>query len=220
MADGTDGGSDHELRANFASEIITWRRRHLISLVDGKKVITFHGVPLPQRKDVKSVIFTAYAFNSDRVKSATSRPFEYQLPVPRESMPRRAYVITMGVNANESHFNLEMAVPSAQRAGLLLGAELQNDYPEIHQIVLYSDLAEDSAQVVVKNASKSNLKAVLDLLAGRPVSPRLRELVDPGHVVRSTTPDDAVVLYVASHGYMNPHGTFFLFPTTPALLGK
>jgi hypothetical protein len=207
-----DAGSDQELRANFASEISTWRRRHLISLVDGKKVITFHGVPLPQRKDVKSVIFTAYAFNSDRVKSATSPPFEYQLPVPRANTPRRAYVITVGVNANESHFNLEMAVPSAQRAGLLLAGELRNDYSEIHPIALYSNLAEDSAQVVVKNARKANLKAVLDLLAGRPISPRLRKLVDPDHVVRSATPDDAVVLYVASHGYMDPHGTFFLFP--------
>jgi hypothetical protein len=44
------------------------------------------------------------------------------------------------------------------------------------------------------------------------VRPNLWDQVDPKHQLREVTPDDAVVLYVASHGYADPQGTFYLMP--------
>ena len=66
------------------------------------------------------------------------------------------------------------------------------------EIPLYSDLAPDSAQMKANTAKKADLKVALDLLAGRAVDPKLQEEVDPKHQLQAATPDDAVVLYVAS----------------------
>ena len=40
----------------------------------------------------------------------------------------------------------------------------------------------------------------------------LRQEVDPEHKLKAARPDDAVVLYVASHGYADSNGTFYLMP--------
>jgi len=192
-----------------------WRKRHRVKLdASGKAMVTFHNIRLPQRVGVEKVAFTAYAFNADRVKSVTTPPFEYTLPSGvAAGASRRAYLVTMGVNANQSHnLDLELAVSSAERVRGLLHRKLHGDYSEVVEVPLYSDLAEDSNQVRQKTASKAGLRAVLDLLAGRSVDPRLRDEVDPKHQLRAAGPDDAVVLYVASHGYADPQGTFYLMP--------
>jgi len=169
---------------------------------------------LPQHATVSSVQFTAYAFNSDRIKSLTTPPFVYTLPdakaVPR---PRKAYLITMGVNANQSrNLNLDLAVPSAERTRAVLNKKLKEEYQEVIETELYSDFAPDSSAVGLNTAKKADLRAVLDLLAGRTVDAALRDEVDPKHQLEPATPDDAIVLYVASHGYADPQGTFYLLP--------
>ncbi|PWT90984.1 MAG: hypothetical protein C5B54_06210, partial [Acidobacteria bacterium] len=58
-----------------------WRKLHqVIPDGSGQATIIFRNIRLPQRSDVKKVMFTAYVFNSDRVKSQTTSPFEYVLP--------------------------------------------------------------------------------------------------------------------------------------------
>jgi WD40 repeat protein len=193
----------------------SWRKLQQIQLVEGKYAHTFSHIQLPQRLGVKTVWFTAYAFNSDRVKSVTTPPYEYEIPksVRGQSATRRAYLVTMGVNANQSHnLDLELAVSSAERVRTLLRAKLQADYSEVVEIPLYSDLDTDSNQIKLKTASKANLRAVLDLLAGRSMGSSRRDEVDPKHQLRAAGPDDAVALYVASHGYADPQGTFYLMP--------
>lgn len=209
-----DNKYDEEEAADPSAGVLTWRKRHVIELVSGRCVITFRHVLLPRRTDAKSVTFTAYAFNSDRVKSVTSPPYEYKLQSQKPSSfpTRRAYVIVMGVNANESHLNLEISVSSAERARMLVRANVEKTYPDVVQVSLYSDLAPDSTRIVTKNARKIHLKTVLDLLAGRSVDPGLRDAVDPKHQIRPAAPDDAVILYVASHGYVDPQGNFYLIP--------
>jgi hypothetical protein len=126
---------------------------------------------------------------------------------------RRAYLLTIGVNANQSpNLNLELAVSSAERARSLLRDKLRAEYTEVVEIPLYSDLDTESNQPKLKVASKADLRAVLDVLAGRSVEAKLRDEVDPKHELRAAGPDDAVVLYVASHGYADPQGTFYLMP--------
>jgi hypothetical protein len=170
-------------------------------------------VRLPQRSEISSAAFNAYAFNSDRVKSSTSTTVIYVWPAPATPARRRAYVVTMGVNANQSpHLNLELAVSSAERTRNLIRDQLRATYPDIVEIPLYSDLDETGNQPRLKAATKANLKAVLDLLSGRAVDEKVRDEVDPKHKLQAATPDDAVVLYIASHGYADPQGTFYLMP--------
>lgn len=200
------GSSDTEREA--------WRNLHRINLTEGRYVHTFSHIRLPQRSGVDKVAFTAYVFNSDRVKSRTTPPYEHELVPPSpESVSRRAYLITIGVNANQSHnLDLELAVSSAERVRSLLRAKLQLEYQEVREVRLYSDFEPDSNRLRSKSARKANFKAVLDLLAGRSVDPSLRGEVDPKHQLRAAGPDDAVVVYVASHGYADPQGNFYVVP--------
>ena len=208
------GTSAESLPGSREPELESWRTRHQINLIDGQHTRTFSHIRVPQRPGVDKVAFAAYAFNSDRVKSLTTPPYEYKLPTATQGnvVSRRAYLITMGVNANQSRWNLELAVSSAERARHLLRGKLQGEYQEIVEVPLYSDLVEDGVQVSSTRARKAHLQAVLNVLAGRPVVPALRDEVDQGHRLRSATPDDAVVLYIASHGYADPQGSFYLIP--------
>ena len=52
----------------------------------------------------------------------------------------------------------------------------------------------------------------MDLLSGISVDPSLRDEVDGRHLLQPATPDDAVVLYIASHGYADPQGTMYIIP--------
>ena len=174
-----------------------------------RKTFTVH---LPHARAEREIELEAYAFNEDRVKSATAKA-TYKLQKAASTGAGRAYLITMGVNANESpNLNLELAVSSAERARALLHSNLQTNYNEVLEIQLYSDLDADSNQVKSKAASKANLEAVMDLLAGRAVDTQVKEQVDPKHQLRAAGPDDAVVIYIASHGYADPQGTFYLMP--------
>jgi len=205
--------STKSLPGSREAELQSWRKLHEIDLIKSQYTHTFSHIRLPQRPGVARVDFTAYAFNSDRVKSLTTPPFEYTLLSAKAAAQRRAYLITMGVNANQSHnLDLELAVSSAERARALLRAKLQAAYPVVFEIPLYSDLDADGNQVRLKTATKADLRAVLDLLAARSVNPSLRDEVDPKHQLQAAGPDDAVVLYVASHGYADPQGTFYLMP--------
>jgi WD40 repeat protein len=194
----------------------TWRRLHEVKLdASGKVTITFHHVRLPERAGVEKVEFTAYAFNRDRVKSLTTAPYNYHFAQSArlKARPRTAFLVTIGVNANESrNLDLDLAVSSAERVRALLRDKLKTNYTEVVEVPLYSDFEADGNQVRLKRASKADMKAVLDLVAGRPVSPSLRDEVDPKHRLRSAAPDDAVVFYMASHGYADPQGTFYLMP--------
>jgi WD40 repeat protein len=193
-----------------------WRKLHEITLPNGNHTYTFRGIRVPRRQRLNTLQFTAYAFNSDRVKSQTALS-EYSLRATSSfSTPShvpRAYLITIGVNANQSHnLNLDLAVSSAEKVRALMRDKFSPDYSEVVEIPLYSDFLADSNQVKSKAASKTNLRAALDLLAGRPVSPSLRDEVDPKHQLREAEPDDSIVLYVASHGYADPQGAFYLMP--------
>jgi WD40 repeat protein len=195
----------------------SWLRDSRI-LDRGARVLQIPHVQLPRRAGVDHVIFTAYAFNRDRVKSETSAPFSFPsggaLSPPAQPRRRRAYVITMGVNATQAGgpWDLSVAVPSAREAARLWRERLSKEC-EVIEINLMAEVDADGA-IARADATKSNLRAILDLLAGREkqVSAGVRQAVDPQRRLRPATPDDAVVLHVASHGYANPQGQFFLIP--------
>jgi hypothetical protein len=89
---------------------------------------------------------------------------------------------------------------------------LAAEYSRVAEIRLYSELDPKSDQIKAKAATKEDLRATLELLSGKQVEPRLQERIDPQRRIRPAQPDDAVVLYVASHGYADPQGRFYVLP--------
>ncbi|MFN0123052.1 MAG: hypothetical protein ACKV2V_21335, partial [Blastocatellia bacterium] len=200
-----------------ATNLPLWRGENQIRVdpVTGRATLQFDNIRLPRRTDGDPVLFTAYAFNADRVKSADAASFTY-VPAPvRERTPRRAYVITMGVSAaQDPAWDLWFAAPGAREIGALVRAKLEQagQFDEIISVPLLSDYEAGGAGLAEKTATRENLEATLALLAGRPVTPARRAAIPNQQRLRPVTPDDLVLLYIASHGYADPQGTFYVVP--------
>lgn len=196
----------------FERELDLWRRTHAVSLdADGKATLTFEHIKLPRKSDKKEIDFTAYAFNRDRVTSELSTPFKYRLPASLQRVKPRAYVLTIGVDANESGWNLSFAAASADEVQKAIAAKVGKEY-EVIQVSLLSTFVPESFRPALTQATKENIHAVLDSLAGRFVSPeRQRHL---GHIngLKPADPDDLVFIYIVSHGFSDPQGNFFIIP--------
>jgi hypothetical protein len=186
-----------------------WRELTHIGLdANGSQRLTFP-VRLPQKADWYTSTISAYAFNADRVKSATAtttveRPNAFQ---PRQG---RAYVITVGVNKTSSSpaWDLLYAVNDARSLGATLAASLSagQQFAEVVPIRLVSD--HDEPRPGEAEAVKAHLQTVLDLLAGRPVSPERIRAVPEAKKLRPARPEDLVLLAISSHGYTDTTGGF------------
>src|SRR5262249_22160588 len=65
-----------KLRPGVREALPEWRERTRVKLAaDNRALITFKNIRLPHDSDKGGVMFTAYAFNEDRVKSITA--FQY-----------------------------------------------------------------------------------------------------------------------------------------------
>jgi hypothetical protein len=62
-------------------------------------------------------------------------------------------------------------------------------------------------------ATKRNIQTVLNILSGGEVMKADREKIPHQEQLQSATPDDLVVLYIASHGYVDPAGRFYVLPS-------
>jgi hypothetical protein len=206
---------------DFDEELAVWREASKVNLVNGKKTFTFT-VKLPSNQPAKEVEFSAYAFNEDRVKSntATSRWSLAEAPKSQSVQPGvkpRAYVISVGVNANENPaFDLQFAANDARRFQEVLSQRLSatGEYSEVVPVSLISDWEERGGQKVTtqRGATKANFKAVIDLLAGRRVSDEIKRAIpNAGKLLRST-PDDLVMILFSSHGYADRNGAFYFIP--------
>lgn len=198
--------------SNADAEMVEWRVANKIPLdpASGKPTCTFHNIQLPRIGFKGTPTFTAYAFNEDRVKSELSEPWKSNY-CARPRVQRRAYVIRVGVDANQSGWNLDFASKSAEDMKQALHDKLARDY-DVVDLSLLSTLKQDDFRTDSNLAKKDNIHAVLDLLAGRPVSETVRIEVDPANKLQKATPDDLVLLFIASHGYADPQGKFYLVP--------
>jgi WD40 repeat protein len=206
---------------NFDDELGVWREADRVDLVDGKRTFTFT-VKLPRNSQAKGVEFSAYAFNEDRVKSETARlrwsPPETATPSATEpGVKPRAYVLAVGVNANENPvFDLQFAANDARRFQEVLPQRLAatGDYSEVVPVSLISDWEMQRGQKVAtkRDATKANFKAVLDLLAGRSVPDEIKRAIPNAEKLARTTPDDLVLILFSSHGYADQSGNFYFIP--------
>lgn len=194
------------------SSVVKTENGRLVSMANGKQRVTFSGIRLPRRSGVSQVEFTAYAFNEDRVKSETSEPAVYVLPQPRPGVRQRAYLLTVGVDAtSDPSLRLAFAPKGAREVAQLLQEKLASQY-EVVTVPLISEYTGEGG--VPKNvATKNNLQTVLSILSGRAVSLADRQPLPNQEQLRAATPDDLVVLYIASHGYADPSGKFYVVPS-------
>ncbi len=148
--------------------------------------------------------FSAYAFNDDHVKSVTTFQ-NYTTPIPIAAGKPNAWLINIGVNNHDNEaWNLNYAVNDALRIGESLRNRLQaqNKYQSIVTIPLISDGKK-------RLATKANIKAVLDRLAGKQVA---LDAIPNHDQLRRATPNDLVLISFSGHG-INLDGQFYLIPS-------
>ncbi len=202
-----------------------WRRSHGIELDrgKGKTEVTFRGIGLPRRKGVGQVVLSAYAFNEDRVKSATARR---RFALPKQWTPRlgRAYLVMVGVNAFENpHWDLRYAAADARRLGAVLQDRLRMAvdpatgkrlYQEIVSVSLISeaDPRSDSHRLREHNATKDKIRAVLERLGGKAVAPERLVGITGSEYLAPARPEDLVLIALSTHGVTDAEGRFYLLP--------
>jgi hypothetical protein len=174
---------------------------------NGKAQVTFTDIALP-RNSGRQVEFSAYAFNSDHIKSETTK-YSYVLPNELQPQKGRAYIVAMGVNNYDApELNLRFAVNDAIGLTAALGQALGKvgNYAEVIPISLISDGTS-------KQATKRNLETVLGLLGGKQIDARVLAKIAGTEKLRKATPDDLVVIYLAGHGYADKAGQFYFVPS-------
>jgi WD40 repeat protein len=215
----SDQATDNGSGTNWRQQLQQWRQISRVTTKDSKPVtassgpqaITLTDIQLPRRAGVSQVEFTAYAFNEDRVKSATSEPAIYRLPQPRPGVQRRAYLITVGVDVTSAGWRLRFARKGVTDIEELLQKSFKSQY-EVVPVQLISAYQKNSDELI-NLATKRHIQTVLNILSGRKVERAEREKIPHQEQLQAATPDDLVVVYVASHGYADPVGKFYAMPS-------
>ncbi len=182
----------------------------------GRATITFERVRLPRRDGIKDVEFAAHAFNADRVKSDTHR---VRHPIPPGLSPRKgnAYVVCVGVNAfDDPKWDLKFAAADARAMSQTLGDSLTKSgrYGKVVVVPLVSDVRREEGKraVAESTATKANLRATLDSLAGGKADPAFLKAVPAAADLREARPEDLVIITFSTHGYNGGDGRFYLLP--------
>jgi WD40 repeat protein len=193
-----------------------WRKENSVPLTDNCFTQPFP-VQLQRLQSLPEVEFTAYAFNADRVKSSAAT-LKYKPVKPLNLVKRRAYIITVGVNAYEDpDWDLSYAARDAQVTEELLAQKLTAT--GIYEIV---PLRLTSEYEVINNqktptkilATKQNFQTVLELLAygSGKVDSSLIGQIPGADKLRKVEPEDLVIISFSSHGYTDKRGRFYLVP--------
>ncbi len=146
---------------------------------------TFKDIQLPT--SAKTVTFTAYAFNSDRIKSSTAK-MEYAYD-PGPTAKPHAYLLQIGVNHYQaSGCELNGSATDAEQLNKLLTERLAARALDVKPVLLVSTATENDA---TKEKIRDALKAIAAV----------------------ATPDDVFFLSFSGHGYGNKDGQFYILPS-------
>ena len=190
--------------------------------------VVFRDISLPTGLESESVEFSAYAFNTDGVKSETVRK-SYVLPEVKPRS-RRGFVVVVGVNAYENQsWDLDYAAEDARATSEMIAQYMRESevFDEVHTVSLIAE-REDKVGPVRGTAARADLLAVLDVLAGQAVAAeRLGDIpcelwsakagsdgrspVSCAKSLSEARPDDLVYLSFSGHGLSGKDGLFHLF---------
>jgi hypothetical protein len=200
---------------SWQGTVARWQRAN--ALGEGDSFRTSFTVPLPTDGARLEQVFTAYAFNEDRIKSETATRSYTIDPQDITARPRRAYVITIGLDGYaDADLQLNYAVADAE----LLARQLARvpGY-ETRELSLLARRRETSPGV-----TREDVLAVLQLLAGTGErAALLAALADHGidaTLIEAATPDDLVIITYSGHGWTDSIGNFFLVPTDGRTSGE
>ena len=205
---------DYDLATNPPTTLSAWRDANRLKDDDDKRGDgVWHlttAVALPTAAGTESQIFSAYAFNEDRVKSIDAL-FAYE----RAKMPARtprAFVISIGIDAYDvDSMSLNYAAADARMIDAAIG-----DIPgfEMHRLVLAGDRPVPGKKV--QRVTADAINAVVAILAGLPVKDAEEEL-GPANIDARTLdmarPDDLVIMTFSGHGWADPQSKFYLLPS-------
>jgi WD40 repeat protein len=202
---------------NLEQEIPLWRTatRILASEDKSPKTLSFK-VKLPKGRDASKVEFTAYAFNEDRIKSDTAKgewSSEQISVLPKaQSIKPKVYLISVGINeTGNPKWTLNYANKDARELQKVLGDKLEAQ--QRFDIVRIALISEKINNTFSYQASKENIKAIFDLLAGRNVKRSILASIPAFKKLQLSTPDDVIIMTFASHGYTDDNGRFYLVPS-------
>jgi hypothetical protein len=179
-------------QASGARDLRLFRDGQLVAFHEGglkNGEYVFDGIRLPHRGPKQPLAFTAYAFNTDLVKSPTAAR-TYTLPDTWPELRGRAFLVDIGVNRMAaSGCSLQYAVADATAMQSALQQRLAAAGYTVEPHLL---IADDSRP---NGSSKDRWRSVLADIASR------------------ATPDDTFILTYSGHGYSDPDGMFYLFPS-------
>jgi hypothetical protein len=176
--------SDGKLSSGLR-DLRVFRDGHLVKFQEGtlkNGEFIFEDIRLPH--EAKSE-FAAYAFNTDLVKSVTSRTVWEAKQQALKGAPR-TFMLNIGVNRNSgTGCDLHYAASDATH----LRDVLQSHLPAVTETLLVSDDGKPTG------ASKTAIRAALAGIAAQ------------------ATPDDVFLLSFSGHGFTARDGEFYLLPS-------
>jgi len=118
----------------------------------------------------------------------------------------------MGVNTSQNPaWELRYAANDARKIQASLEERLRKN-PDYEEVVFIPLISDKSSRPGESPAIKANLKAVLDLLAGKPVPDQIRSRIPQSGGIQEAAPNDLVLITFSGHGYAGDHGVFYLLP--------
>ncbi|MAP19554.1 MAG: hypothetical protein CL582_01270 [Alteromonadaceae bacterium] len=158
--------------------------------------ITFDDIAIPP--NASELVFSAYAFNKDGVRSERS-VVTYKPSDSQRYSPRLAIVISIGVNEYENpSWNLRYAANDALVMEQTLGASMQalNEFDDVIRIPLISAPGQD------RRATKKQLHQVVEQLhAGT--------FMDADGQPIKADINDVLFVTFSGHGYVHDNGQFY-----------
>lgn len=201
--------------------------RSLLKVTDSSATIVFTNVLSSRHFLQHPVKISAYAFNSDKVKSNTdiyTNYFKLDLDdsVPAES---RVFILSIGVSESPSFPSLRMAAEDARLVSReflkrLSSTNTMHRWDDVVPIVLIS--ATNMNPISEAPATKKNIETVLHILAGRSVQDedRLALPQSARNRVRASTFNDVVILFYSGHGKSRSDRSFLLIPGDATTKGR
>jgi WD40 repeat protein len=187
--------------------IVAQRKGDLLQGADSARIVV-DDVKLPRAGGARdSVVFSAYAFNHDRVKSPTARSVTQVRGLAARR--GRAYVISLGIDTYTSPaWNLSFAANDARLVQSVVAERLRaaGQFDTVLAVPLIAS-ADSSGR-----ATKEQFRGVIDLLAGRTVPAAVRATIPGADAIRQATPEDLVIFSFSTHGYTDSTGVFYLLP--------
>ena len=165
-------------------------------------------VKLPTVAGTEESVFSAYAFNEDRVKSDTAAA-TYLRP-PTAARKPRAFVVSIGIDAYDSpRLQLQFAASDADLIATRL-AEIPGY--EVRRLTL---AGKRSADGKTAHITREAIEIMFSAMGGAdvPVSAGyLESLGIDASQLDHVQPDDIVIVAFSGHGWADPQGNFYLLP--------